>query len=381
MGTRIRRAVAGAVLALAAVGGVGGWAVGQGQAAAVGVPGAGVAWTSDTTLGVRLPEPGVTAPAEVAEFFAGLPLGRQDALAVRHPLVVGNLDGAPVPLRYRANQLALAEERERELTRAAGPGLTAQERADALGRAERYASLAGRQILAFDPRGHGLVAEVFGELTAGRPTAVVVPGADIDLMSFDRTQDPYGAPAGMARALRQATGDRLPVIAWAGYTTPHGIGLDLATSDLAEAGGARLTRFLDGLAVPATLFCHSYGSVVCGHATLHPGRTTTAVVSLGSPGMDLDRAADLPVPLWAAERNSADWIGDVPNVSVLGLGHGADPTGRGFGARVVSAAGAHGHSGYFAPGTASLANFAAIALDEPALVRCAATSQECRDAH
>lgn len=60
----------------------------------------------------------------------------------------------------------------------------------------------------------------------------------------------------------------------------------------------------------------------------------------------------------------SDWIADVPNVEFAGIGHGADPTSAGFGARRVPAADVQGHTGYFAPGTQSLAAFAAIAEGE-----------------
>lgn len=370
MQQRLRRTVAAVALAVAAVLGAGGWAAGT-QQAVTGPPPGSAAWTADTTLGIRLPDPATAAPAEVAAFFAALPPAQRDALAVRHPLVVGNLDGAPVPLRYRANALALAEERGHQLARAADPALTPQDHSAARERAERYRTLldGGRQILAFDPRGRGQAAEVFGDLAAAPRTAVVVPGSDIDLTSFDRAADPYGTPAGMARALYEATGRGTAVVAWAGYTTPVGLGPDAATEDLARAGARRLDRLLDGLAVttrpdaPATVFCHSYGSVVCGLAAPGPARASGLVV-LGSPGMGVGSAAELDprVPLWATARNGSDWIGNVPHVSVLGLGHGADPTGPGFGARPLPATGSHGHTGYFAPGTASLAAFAAVAL-------------------
>jgi hypothetical protein len=296
--------------------------------------------------------------------------------------VVGNLDGAPVRLRYHANALALAAERGRELARAADPAATPDQQRAAAERADRYASLTNRQILVFDPRGRGQIAEVYGDLTTAARTAVVVPGSDVDLMSFDRDRDPYGTPAGMARSLRRATGDRVAVVAWAGYTTPVGLGLDAATSGLARAGASRLDRFLAGLAPvtgPVTLFCHSYGSAVCGLADPGPEQVRDLVV-LGSPGMDVPDARALRVPLWAAERNDSDWIGEVPYVSVLGLGHGADPTAAGFGARVVGSAGSHGHSGYFAPGTASLTAFAAIALGDHSHIPCADRSRECRAA-
>lgn len=367
---RAGRALAATAVALAVVLGAGGWAADT-QTPVTGPPPGGAAWTADASLGRRLPDPATTTPAGVAAFFAGLAPAEQDALAVRHPLVVGNLDGAPVALRYRANALALTAERTRELARAVDPALTPQDHEAARTRAERYRTLldGGRRILAFDPRGRGQVAEVYGDLATADRTAVIVPGSDIDLLRFDRASDPYGTPAGMARALLDATDGRTAVIAWAGYTTPLGLGPDAATEDLARAGAPRLTRLLDGLAVttrpqaPPTVFCHSYGSVVCGLARPTPAQASGVVV-LGSPGMGIGSAADLDpgVPLWATARNGSDWIGHVPAVRLFGLGHGADPTAPDFGARPLPATGSHGHTGYFAPGTASLAAYAAVAL-------------------
>jgi len=375
---RLRRTLAATALALTAVLGVGSFAAADSQTPLTGPPPGAAEWRADTTLGLGLPDPATATPAEVAAFFDRLPPAQRQALAVRHPLVVGNLDGTPAATRLLANSLALAEERQRELARAADPALPARDRAAATARAERYASLTGRQILAFDPRGRGLVAEVYGDLAKARRTAVIVPGSDIDLMNYDRAGDPYGTPAGMARALHDAAGGQVAVVAWAGYTTPVGVGIDAATEDLAEAGATRLDRFLTGLAPatgPVTVFCHSYGSVVCGHTGLGPDRIADLVV-LGSPGTGLDRADRLRVPLWATERNAEDWIGNVPNVSLFGLGHGTDPTDPAFGARPLPSTGSHGHTGYFAPGTASLAAFADLATaDRGAHSR----AQEARD--
>ncbi|WP_107453018.1 alpha/beta hydrolase [Streptomyces sp. MJM8645] len=355
---------------LAAVLGLGGFST-DAQQAVTGPPPGSAAWVADTAFGLHPPDPATATPAEVSAFFAELTPAQQDALAVRHPLVVGNLDGAPVQLRYRANTLALTAELGRELARATDPALTPQDHEQARTRAERYRALldGDRRILVFDPRDRGEVAEVFGDLATARHTAVVVPGSDNDLENFDRSPGSYGTPAGMARSLHRATDRQSAVIAWTGYTTPVGIGLGAATEDLARAGATRLTRLLDGLAVttrpqaPATVFCHSYGSVVCGLARPGPDQASGVVV-LGSPGMGVGSAAALDprVPLWATARNDSDWIGRVPYVSVLGLGHGADPTAPGFGAHPLPATGSEGHAGYFAPGTASLTAFAAIAL-------------------
>ncbi|MFB7913238.1 alpha/beta hydrolase [Streptomyces sp. NPDC056061] len=357
-------------LATTVVTGTAGWASGTAQQALTGPPPGTAAWRADRIPGLELPDPERATPAQVHRFFAELTDARQQDLIARHPLVVGNLDGVPAGLRYRANALALKADRDpryTHLTEAEGGADPEAEAGIGTGAAEAGASSSGaghRQILAFDPRGRGQVAEVFGDLHTARHVAVVVPGSDIDAGTFDRTNDVYGTPAGMAKALHAETGPGTAVIAWAGYTTPVGLGLDAATGSLAEAGADRLARFVaglvaDGLPAP-TVFCHSYGSVVCGLAASR--LTATDLVVLGSPGMRADDVADLRTRarVWAA-KDASDWIDNVPNIRVAGLGHGPDPAAPEFGARRVPAHDAHGHTGYFAPGTDSLRAFAAIA--------------------
>lgn len=337
-GRRWRRTLTALVLTTAVVAGTVGWAAGSGERPVTGPPPGSEAWRADTSLGRALPDPATATPRDIAAFFRTLGPAQRRDLVHRHPSVVGNLDGAPVALRYEANATAL--------------------RRDA-----RFAHLAGRRILAFDPRGRGQVAEVFGDLAPGNRVAVVVPGSDIDAGSYDRRTDPYGTPAGMAKQLRAAA-PGTAVIAWAGYTTPVGVGLDAATGELAEAGAVRLARLTEGLAALGTpapaVFCHSYGSVVCGLAA--PRLRARDLVVLGSPGMRAGTVAELGTDarVWAA-KDPSDWISRVPNVHLLGLGHGTDPASPEFGARPVPAADADGHTGYFAPGTESLRTFAAIA--------------------
>ncbi|MGW7412991.1 alpha/beta hydrolase [Streptomyces sp. NPDC054863] len=334
---RFRRTLAAVAAVTAMIGGTAGWASADAQTAVTGPPPGTDAWRSEGLI-----DPAAGTPAQVAAFFRGLGEREQRALVRRHPLVVGNLDGAPVALRYAANRASVAAD----------------------GRFDRLLA-PGKQILAFDPRGRGQVAEVYGDLTRSRHVAVIVPGSDMDAATYDRAKDPYGTPAGMARSLREATDPAgTAVVAWVGYTTPVGVGIDAATGDLAEAGAERLARFTEGLdAVGASdpaVFCHSYGSVVCGIAA---HRLDAAdIVAFASPGMRADSAGELRTGarVWAA-KDPTDWIDNVPNVQVLGMGHGADPTAAEFGARRVPATGAHGHTGYFAPGTDSLRAFAAIA--------------------
>ncbi|HEV7625795.1 MAG TPA: alpha/beta hydrolase [Streptomyces sp.] len=392
MKSRLRRALTATALAGTVVAATAGWAAGSQQSAVTGPPPGAASWRADSsTLGRALPDPAEALPEQIAAFFAGLGHKQRRTLLQRHPLVVGNLDGAPVSLRYSANHRALRAELTRQQSRAADPALTLEDHRRARAKANRYAGLLGhgRQILAFDPRGRGQVAEVYGNLATAQRTAVIVPGSDIDLATFDsKGENRYGTPAGMGASLRarMATaepGTRTAVIAWVGYTTPVGLGPDAATARLADAGAPRLERFLHGLArtgapAPAVL-CHSYGSVVCGKAASRLTRDDAAdLIVFGSPGMHADSADRLgtPVRVWAA-RDTGDWIGRVPNVQFLGMGHGADPTGNSFGARVVSSAHAEGHTGYLEPGTDSRTNFAAITLGSYGAVHCAATSRQC----
>ncbi|MGW2020127.1 alpha/beta hydrolase [Streptomyces sp. NPDC001927] len=319
---RYTRTLVAAAIVTTVVAGTAGWASGHAQQAVTGAPVGAEAWRAD-----GLPDPERTSPAETAAFFEELSPARQRELVRAHPSVVGNLDGVPPRLRYEANARALGGQ------------------------------YAGQQVLASDPRGRGQVALVYGDLDTAEHVAVVVPGSDIDAGNVRPLTD-------MAESLRRATHGRTAVVAWAGYTTPLGVGVDAATGELAEAGAERLTRLTDGLAAvgaPApSVFCHSYGSVVCGLAA--DRLKAKDLVVFGSPGMRAANVGELNTSarVWAA-KDPSDWIDRIPNVEFAGLGHGEDPTDPAFGARRVPADDARGHNGYFAPGTQSLRTFAAIA--------------------
>ncbi|WP_326697311.1 alpha/beta hydrolase family protein [Streptomyces sp. NBC_01754] len=346
------------------------------------------AWARARVGGHPLPDAG--APAHrLARFFATLTARQQSLLADTYPLVVGNMNGAPVTLRYRANRHALTRAEAVEQHRAHDTGLSRDGRHHALLRLERFRSLLAedRQILAFDPSGRGLAAEVLGDLDRAERVSVVVPGIDTNLLTLERTGlKKNAAPVGMARSLYGAEraarpGTRTAVIAWADYTAPAGLGVDAVLGGLAANGAVRLNSLLAALPGPSTvsLFCHSYGSVLCGLAARGlPDRVSDIAVA-GSPGMRADSAAGLGTGarVWAT-RDGDDWIKDVPNMEIAGLGHGADPVDPRFGARLVSASGAVGHSGYFEPGTESLSNFAAIGVGAYDSVSCASADRSCR---
>ncbi|MEE1792686.1 alpha/beta hydrolase [Streptomyces sp. BE308] len=344
-------------------------------------------WARDRIAGHALPD--VTAPPyRLAHFFATLTTGQQVALADKYPLVVGNLNGAPVTLRYHANRLALKQAQSVESARTHDSTLSPDGRGEAVHRLERFRSMLAknRQILAFDPSGKGRAAEVFGDLDRASRVSVVVPGVDTNLLTLERSAGrAYSAPVGMARSLYGAEraarpGTPTAVIAWADYTAPAGIGMDAALGRLAAVGAVRLNAMVSAL--PGTsavsLFCHSYGSVLCGVAAHKVPARVSDIAVAGSPGMRADSAEQLDTDarVWAM-RDRDDWIQDVPYLAVGGIGHGADPVDPDFGARIVSAGDAIGHSGYFEPGTESLSNFAAIGVGAYGSVSCAGADSAC----
>lgn len=344
------------------------------------------AWEQGRLDGHRLP--GLdSAPARLARFFTALTAGQRTALTHDYALAVGNMNGAPAELRYRANRVALLQQIRVERRRLHDARLTPAGQRLAGQRMHRYEAMsaAGRQILAFDPAGSGRAAEVFGRLDEAERISVVVPGVDTDLLTFQRTNRKYSAPVGMAQALYAAEREASPstrtaVIAWADYTSPDGLGIDSATAMRAVSGAVRLNALLGALPgrAPVSMFCHSYGSVVCGVAAhTMPDRVTDIAVA-GSPGMRVENAAQLGThaQVWAM-RDADDWIQDVPHLEVGGLGHGEDPMAREFGARVLSAREARGHAGYFEPGTDSLRNFAGIGTGAYRSVDCADDDEAC----
>lgn len=219
-----------------------------------------------------------------------------------------------------------------------------------------------RQILEF---GGGRVVEVFGDLAAAERIAVLVPGSDTRLSTYDGDHA-GGARALSAEARRLFPDARFAVVAWLGYDPPATFSLAVAGDGRARAGARDLRRFvaaLRGNGVAVSLVCHSYGSVVCAHAA---DATVSDVVVFGSPGMPA-LAARGP-RLWAT-RGSTDWIRRVPHLRLFGgrLGLGADPVAPGSGARVFSS-GTAGHSDYLRPGSRSLHRITLAAFGAGALV-------------
>ena len=212
------------------------------------------------------------------------------------------------------------------------------------------------------------IAETVGDPSTASHIAVLVPGADTTAANFDTGLGGVlrRAPGWQARQLAAATGPGTAVIAWLGYDPPHGIDRSAIRSERAEAGADALVAFLDRFAVDSphatvTVIGHSYGTVVLGHAAARLPATVTDLIAIGSPGMDVWRAADLDTHarVWAG-AGPTDWTRHLPAIRLLGAGHGANPIRPGFGALPLDVHDAAGHDGYFVPGTVSLASIARV---------------------
>ncbi|MER6086620.1 alpha/beta hydrolase [Streptomyces bluensis] len=259
--------------------------------------------------------------------------------------------------------------------------------------ADRSMAASTRRFLSFDGRGTGQAVEVFGDLAHADRVAVLVPGSDTTLDTYDRFR--AGATALMDEVATRSPGSpggghgaRTAVVSWLGYETPRTISTTVLTTGRAESAAPRLEAFvrelrgLVGQDARVSLLCHSYGSVVCARAAERSDRRSAGlqgaglqgearvddIVLIGSPGTGADSAAALHTSarVWAA-RGTGDWIADVPHAGAdlfgTSVGFRTDPVSPAFGARVF-AAGGGGHSDYFRPGSVSLDNLARIVLGD-----------------
>ena len=286
------------------------------------------------------------APAAVAAFFSDLDPEVARALALEHPELVGNVDGAPIGLRYAAN----AEAIDREIARLQAAGVDED---DARLRKLRELDDPDRHFLLFDPAGDGRLAEVFGDLEHARHVAVVVPGMNNDLNNFN------GGNADRVQAqASEFDPDQVATIQWLGYDTPEGA--TALGQGAAEPGARDLPNFIDGIRAQRperlhwTVVGHSYGTLVAGQALSERGLEVDEVVFVGSPGVGVNSASDLGegFNVWVGLARN-DWVG-------YSEWHGRNPHSRGFGATRFHTGDISGHSSYFNEGSESLRNIGLI---------------------
>jgi hypothetical protein len=263
-----------------------------------------------------------------------------------------------VDLRYEANRDYISEAGQ-VAERAGDSG-----RAATLGRMAR----GNRRFITFDGRGDGKAVEVLGDLSGASRIAILVPGADTSIDTFDSDDGLAESARNLYQGIKSTgDGDETAVVAWLGYATPDTVSLAALTTGRADEGARKLRRFVASMRAvndaEVALFCHSYGSVVCGRAA--SGAAASDIVVYGSPGMGADSSAalDTAANVWVAQ-NAADWITIVPNGSLslfdTTIGFGADPMDPSFGATRLRA-GSGGHGDYLAEGTPLMADFVLIA--------------------
>jgi alpha/beta hydrolase family protein len=246
-------------------------------------------------------------------------------LALLHPALVASIASAPVEDRFAACRVLLAAEIARLRGRFAGAGVA--DRVQLESRLRRYDDLLHgqvvlvrpdgsrlvrpHQLLAFDPRGDGKIAEVFGDLTTAEHLAVYVPGTGTSLDRYD---------GNAARVTAFAAADAtLAVVLWQNADFPdqpedepmppirpgenvfgavhHELRshvLAAAYRDAADSAGLGLAHDVEGLRMatpgPAsdlTVLGHSYGGSIVGSAEAH-GLVVDRVVHIASAGAYVD---------------------------------------------------------------------------------------------
>lgn len=263
---------------------------------------------------------------DVAAYFAALTPGQALAVALARASQVGARAGVPFELRYAANR-QLVRQAHAEAIRVGDKAA-----------ADRYARLLNpdRQLLLFDPRGLGKIAEVKGDLTTAKNVSIFVPGTGNNLANY------LGGSEETLEAIHKAAAGLSPgtaTILWMGAPLPQGLGgamLDMS----ADRSAPKLRNFYDDLRlapeVRTTLIGHSYGSTVTGHAVragLHPDN----LIAVASPGWGVTSVSELnagETKLFAM-RHQGDYIKLVPPAeNAIGFfvpvpdtiaGHGEDP--------------------------------------------------------
>ena len=238
-----------------------------------------------------------------------------------------------------------------------------------------------RQLLIFDVSGRGArVAVSVGDVDRADHVAVVVPGfattVQRDLAGSDRLSAEL---ADEARDAATLVGDRreVAVVSWLAYDIPQASdtlnsGHSVVLRQSAEAGARSLADFLRGVRPERhlTLVGHSYGSTTAGLAAADGGTNVDDLVVLGSPGLGVEQATALGMPVKRIHVLEADddpvadlgWFGRdpsaMPEVDRLATEAAQLPDGS-------AGSAASGHSRYLASRTTSQWNVAAVVAGAP----------------
>ncbi|RVW06730.1 hypothetical protein EF834_01475 [Rhodococcus spongiicola] len=350
---------------------------------------------TDDTL--NAPVPGASA-ADNKEYWDSLTEEQRRRIIDEHPNWVGNRDGIPAAVRHEANVNRFDDERarleaERDRLQAnldenhfggtftnddAALWYTEQKLRD-LDKIEGIVAdnPDGRLVLLDLQSGErGMAAFAVGDPDTADHISVTTPGlnTNIDDSFTDMVNEAKFLQIEAEKQLEHAGRDEtVASIAWLGYEPPQTTGpgaldlvrggLDVAQTDRATAGAAKLAGFYDGLDVASTqpdphitALGHSYGSLTTGLALQDPGpgQPVDDAVFYGSPGINADDESDLGLAEGHGYVMEADGDRLVPEI---GKTHrfGPDPSTADFEQLSVDAGtspdgvprdGVHSHSEY-----------------------------------
>jgi hypothetical protein len=362
------------------------------------------------------------ASTAVTAWWTMLDSTQRAALTAATPRLVGNLDGVPLAQRSRANEVYLDAARA-EAERALAGAPSDAERSILTGRVAMLDQVAlalqasdggpKRSLILLDTSGSGRAAIALGNPDTADYIGYLVPGMNYQvqpqIVNWTTVADDLyreqkavlagsAAPTAPRSAEKTATlassGSAAPAspaapapraasvatISWIGYEAPDLF--SVGGRDRAQAGadfletsweGVRSTRGADQPFL--SVFAHSYGSTVSLMALANGSVQVDALVVVGSPGSEIQSAANLKVDGGNVFVGKADW-----DPAVNSAFFGSDPGAASYGARVLGVHGGTdavtgaslvasvGHNDYFTPGSESLHNMALIGTDNAELV-------------
>ncbi|MFJ4190164.1 alpha/beta hydrolase [Kitasatospora sp. NPDC089509] len=303
------------------------------------------------------------APTEVNSWWKGLgPQGRQWFLS-HHPEVLGNLDGIPAEVRDQVNRKHLNDLMEPIRTKQRlGQPLDSSDKANLA----LYGPIGARlgdskgdppiYLLRLGSEGQGRAVLSFGNPDTATDISSYVPGITTTMASLGPGANDGTNEAENALNLYRAASGKAPAghsvasVVWLGYDSP-GMDLGAASTKAGKDGAPEYARFLSGVRAShegtqpphLTSVGHSYGSYLVGQATklaTQPGSHYVPpddVVFIGSPGVGVDKAADLKMPsghVWVGAADN-DIVTHAPSKLSLDPDerwYGRDPSSKHFGA-------------------------------------------------
>ncbi|MFF5305144.1 alpha/beta hydrolase [Streptomyces sp. NPDC013161] len=240
------------------------------------------------------------SPADRKKWWDSLSDEEREEYKAAFPEIIGNLDGIPAVVRDETNReniqllIARLDGRHDEASKDKLDGLKGiQTKLNSGSQPPMF-------LLGVGLEGNGRAIVAFGNPDTSKNVSAYVPGLGTKLNSgfadgtvkraFDTAKD------------AQDIDPSSSAIVWLGYDAPQSI--DVMTTDDAEHGAPAYNSFMSGISATnehadphITAIGHSYGSRLVGAATQEAGGIPGAddIILVGSPGVGVDKAADLGV--------------------------------------------------------------------------------------